>query len=175
MLWLIASEHKEGVIDASLDKLAFRLRTSTKEVESALSHLIGKGFFVVVQFDSKPLADGLQLAMPETEREAETETETTLSGKPDLPPLNLKSEAKAILVFLNDKVGRAYEPVDANLDLIVARLKEGATAAKCRQVIAKKAREWGGDEKMAEFLRPKTLFNRTNFAQYVGELVVTNG
>jgi hypothetical protein len=30
-----------------------------------------------------------------------------------------------------------------------------------------------GDEKMNEYLRPATLFNRTKFAQYQGELVTT--
>lgn len=102
----------------------------------------------------------------------------TLSGTPDASPPaaepskpNPKAEAREILEFLNAKVGRAYEPVDANLELIVARLREGATAAKCRQVIVKKSREWAGDEKMSEYLRPATLFNRTKFAQYVGELV----
>lgn len=100
--------------------------------------------------------------------------EGDMSGKPDpLPPSrNLRTDAREILVFLNDKAGRAYQAVDANLDFVVARLREGATAAQCRQVIAKKVREWGGDEKMAEYLRPATLFNKTKFAQYVGELIV---
>ena len=86
-------------------------------------------------------------------------------------PPSPKTEAKEILEFLNAKAGRSYPPLPANIDLIAARLKEGATPAQCRQVIAKKAREWLGDEKMAEYLRPATLFGKTKFAQYVGELV----
>ena len=39
-----------------------------------------------------------------------------------------------------------------------------------RSVIAMKAREWSGDEKMREYLRPVTLFNATKFAQYQGQL-----
>lgn len=177
MLWLLASEHQEGVIEADPELLAFRLRCSIKEVEAALAPLIGKGFFNVVQFDSKLLADPEQLASPENINleQNPTETETTLSGKPDVSPPekppNPKDEARQILTFLNEKAGRNYQPVDANLEFIVARLKEGATAGQCRQVIAKKTREWAGDEKMAEYLRPATLFNRTKFAQYVGELV----
>jgi uncharacterized phage protein (TIGR02220 family) len=93
----------------------------------------------------------------------------TLSGKPDVAPL--RDRAKGVLDFLNTKANRAYQPVDANLELIVARLKEGATDVQLRQVVAKKCREWSTDEKMAEYLRPATLFNRTKFAQYVGELV----
>ena len=82
-----------------------------------------------------------------------------------------KSEAKAILAFLNEKAGRAYQPTDTNLAFIVARLKEGYTPTQCRQVVAKKVREWSGDDKMAMFLRPSTLFNREKFNQYAGELV----
>lgn len=94
----------------------------------------------------------------------------TLSGKPDVG--SLKADAKAILAFLNAKAGRAYRENDANLDFIVARLREGYTPQECKQVVAKKCREWSADEKMAEYLRPATLFNRTKFNQYAGELVV---
>jgi uncharacterized phage protein (TIGR02220 family) len=68
--------------------------------------------------------------------------------------------------------GRAYRPVETNLKLIMSRLKSGATVMNCRQVIAKKTREWKGDKKMSEYLRPATLFNSTKFEQYIGELVV---
>lgn len=110
-----------------------------------------------------------------TETETETETETTLSGKPDSPPPekreNQNPEAREILGFLNAKTGKAFRPVSANLDLITARLKEGYSEQDIRQVIARKCRDWSADDKMAEYLRPATLFNRTNFSQYVGECV----
>lgn len=95
-----------------------------------------------------------------------------MSGKPDVIALNgYTAEAKDLLAFLNLKTGRAYQPVPANLKLIAARLKEGATVQEIKSVIAKKCREWSTDEKMAEYLRPATLFNATKFAQYRGELV----
>lgn len=98
-----------------------------------------------------------------------------LSGKPDDTPVNGKkklSEAcTEVLSFLNEKTGRNYKPVKANIGLIAARLKEGATVVECRQVIAKKCREWRDDPKQEIYLRPKTLFNATNFANYQGELV----
>lgn len=83
----------------------------------------------------------------------------------------LRAKAVELLAFLNLKTGRNFEPVPANVDPIVTRLKEGFDADKVRQVIARKVREWTGDEKMNEFLRPKTLFNATNFANYAGEIV----
>lgn len=81
-----------------------------------------------------------------------------------------RSQAKEILQFLNEKTGRNFQSVDVNLKLIIARLKTGATYWDCRQVIAKKTREWKGDSKMSEYLRPATLFNATKFEQYRGEL-----
>lgn len=104
-----------------------------------------------------------------------------LSGKPDIDLLiinesnkneSIKTKAIRVLEFLNQKTGRVYRPVDANLKLITARLHSGATVMDCRQVIAKKTREWKGDPKMAEYLRPATLFNATKFEQYLGELIL---
>ncbi len=95
-----------------------------------------------------------------------------MSGKTPDAHQKWHKEAKELLDFLNAKAGRCYRPGKANIEMIVARLKEGATPQECRQVIAKKCREWIGDPKMAEYLRPATLFNRTKFAQYQGELNV---
>ena len=78
--------------------------------------------------------------------------------------------AKTVLAFLNEKAGRNYREVDANIGFIVDRLKEGYEEKDFRQVIALKTREWKGDDKMSKFLRPETLFNKTKFAQYTGEL-----
>lgn len=118
---------------------------------------------------SQPVAD-----VAHTNTDTYTNTINTLSGKPDPSPPknNFKPQAEEILTFLNTKANRAFQPVPANIDLIVNRLKEGATPGQCRQVIARKIMDWATDDNMHTYLRPKTLFNRTNFAQYVGELVV---
>lgn len=47
MLWLLASESVDGVIDATYDDLAFRLRISEVEVQAGLEPLIDRGFFLV--------------------------------------------------------------------------------------------------------------------------------
>ena len=85
---------------------------------------------------------------------------------------NFKPVAIGLIAFLNEKTGRAYKPVEANIKPIMARLKEGFSEREVRQVIAKKAFEWGADPKMETYLRPKTLFRPENFANYAGELVV---
>jgi uncharacterized phage protein (TIGR02220 family) len=102
-----------------------------------------------------------------------TEELTTLSSSSDEPRPPVA--AREILNFLNQKAGRSFRPVPANLKLIEARLRSGASMADCRGVIARKVREWQGDAKMAKFLRPATLFNATNFEQYLGEKAPEHG
>lgn len=103
-------------------------------------------------------------------------TSKALSGKPDVEPESRRNGhdynpvARSILAFLNEKTGRKYKPVPANIELIVARLRDGATEQECRQVVAKKCREWLGNPDMSTYLRPETLFGRRKFAQYQGEL-----
>jgi uncharacterized phage protein (TIGR02220 family) len=115
------------------------------------------------------LTDGLAIQPPTTNHHPPSSNphKSNVGQKPDV---SRKQEALEILIFLNDKAGRAYKPVPANLDLITARLREGASADECKAVVEKKCRDWAGDDKMADYLRPKTIFNRTNFAQYQGEL-----
>ena len=71
MLWLLASEGKDGVFDATFEELQFRLYISRKDYDDGLKPLIDKGFFVVA---SGMLAECYQDASPEREIEKETET-----------------------------------------------------------------------------------------------------
>ena len=77
-----------------------------------------------------------------------------------------------VLDFLNHEAHRKFPPVQSNLELIEARLKEGYTEVQLRQIVVRKCREWGSDPKMTPYLRPKTIFNKTNAGNYAGELVV---
>jgi uncharacterized phage protein (TIGR02220 family) len=82
-------------------------------------------------------------------------------------PKSRAAQAEMILNFLNEKAGKNFRAVRANLEFIEARLQEGYGATDCKQVIAMKVREWKGTE-MDMYLRPATLFNRTKFSQYFG-------
>lgn len=81
MLWLLASDHIDGIIDAEPKRLAFRLRMDADELTSALKPLIDNGFFEVIGDASEVLASCLQVAVPETEAETEAETETEYFAK----------------------------------------------------------------------------------------------
>jgi hypothetical protein len=73
LLWLLASEAKDGKFDGSLDELVFRLHITSKEYEDGVKPLIDKGFFLIA---SGVLAESYQVAIPETEEETERERET---------------------------------------------------------------------------------------------------
>ena len=100
----------------------------------------------------------------EQEQEQEQERKD-MSGKPDPDP----DSPAGVLSYLNAKAGKRFRPVAANLRLAKARLAE-ASAEEIRAVIDAKCRQWRGDPKMVEYLRPETLFGATKFAQYLGEL-----
>ena len=86
LLWLLASESKDGEFDAASNELAFRLHIAIKDIEAGLKPLIDNGFFIDA---STMLAPCYQPAIPETEREGERETEKKASIEiPDWIPKN---------------------------------------------------------------------------------------
>lgn len=85
--------------------------------------------------------------------------------------MSCKQDAsREVLEYLNTQTGHSYKPVESNLKLVRARLAEGASLDECKAVVDAKVSEWASDAKMAQYLRPDTLFNATKFAQYVGQL-----
>jgi uncharacterized phage protein (TIGR02220 family) len=103
-------------------------------------------------------------ALQKPKAKSQTEDKSTVGLKPN----GFHEEALSVLEYLNQVASRDYRPVDANLSLIAARLREGATVDDCKAVISRKCADWAGSD-MAQYLRPATLFNATKFAQYQGE------
>lgn len=100
----------------------------------------------------------------------------TVSGKPDHVQREknktIKSEAIEALQFLNEKTGKAYRQVDTNLKLIEAILKSGVSLEDIRTVTMRKVRDWRDNPKMVDYLRPSTLYRRSNFEQYLGQVII---
>jgi uncharacterized phage protein (TIGR02220 family) len=100
----------------------------------------------------------------------------SIEGGETPKPVTLIDQATTVLQFLNGKTGKKFlarnprgNPT-ANADVIIHRLKEGYTVQDCKSVIALKCREWLHDERMSKFLTPETLFRRSNYEKYVGEI-----
>lgn len=102
----------------------------------------------------------------DTDTDTDTEQITTLSGEPDAAPNNL--QAQQAIDYLNEKAGANYRHVDSNIRLVKARLSEGYTLADVKAVIDAQVGNWGSNPEMEQYLRPKTLFNATNFSNYAG-------
>lgn len=119
----------------------------------------------IEKLEGEPIIDEQS---PTIQRELTEQSTTEWKGKEVI--LSGKPNAKMILQYLNELSGRNYQAVKANLSLIESRLKEGFSLEQCKAVIDAKCKAWESDAKMSGYLRPKTLFNATNFAQYAGEI-----
>jgi uncharacterized phage protein (TIGR02220 family) len=78
--------------------------------------------------------------------------------------------ARHVLDWLIQKTGRGFRAKEPNLALIRARLADGFTDWQLKAIVSEKVEQWRNDPKMATYLRPKTLFNKTNCEQYFAEL-----
>jgi hypothetical protein len=120
MLWLLASDHERGEIDAAPKKLGFRLRMTEREVTESLRPLIDNGFFLVVSDDSDSLAERKRLADLETEaekrrQEAEQKARDFESFWAAYPKKEGKKDAES-----------AWQKVDAPVAVILAAVAKRA-------------------------------------------------
>ena len=80
------------------------------------------------------------------------------------------SLSKEIIDYLNIKTNSNYRYTSESTNqFIKARLDENYTLEDFKYVIDIKSNKWLNDPKMSDFLRPKTLFAKTNFESYLNE------
>lgn len=96
-LWLLASEYKDAIIDAPIEKITFRLRMTDDDFRAAIDPLIKSGFFVMYRDASGVLAgseqgDHLEERRGETEEEKEEEKEVAESDLKSLPAVEVIPE-----------------------------------------------------------------------------------
>lgn len=137
MLWLLASESKDGTFDGSVEELAFRLRTSEKEIAAGLNPLIDKQFFVVA---SSVLADGEQVA-PESCSETETETETEALQRQKEPTVLVGSAAATpyrVPSCPHEEIAKAYAETLPTLPqlAVLSDVRKSHVTARWKEVCA---------------------------------------
>lgn len=95
----------------------------------------------------------------ESREEREESKEDTMSDK---------SDAAQVLIYMNEVLGTKYRTsTKSHIENISGRLSEGFSVDDCKSVIDSKSKEWGGDQRMAQYLRPQTLFGPSNFQGYL--------
>jgi uncharacterized phage protein (TIGR02220 family) len=170
-LWIIAAD-KSGEIPA--DPRILRKICLLDEVPD-INKFIDLGFLesdrqpdsdqnnnVGCHDDAKVTPEDCQDDVPETETETEAETEErrdTMSGKPD-----------EVIEYLNAQSGKSFRAVESNRKIIRARLREGYAVDDLKAVVDRKIAEWADHPKMAQYIRPSTIFGAEKFSQYVGEV-----
>ncbi|WP_231359826.1 conserved phage C-terminal domain-containing protein [Escherichia coli] len=110
--------------------------------------------------------DDLTEITTESTTEITDKTSCQVAGQPDHEVL-ITDQAKQVLTHLNQKTGSRYQVCKSSLENIRARLGEGFTREELVLVVDYSTAKWGEDLKMAEYLRPTTLFQPTKFPAYL--------
>ena len=77
-------------------------------------------------------------------------------------------DAKKVLSEMNSILGSKYKhSTKSHMQNIQARLNEGHKVDDLISVVKSKLEEWGSDPKMAQYLRPQTLFQAGKFNGYL--------
>jgi hypothetical protein len=125
LLWLLASDHEQGKITATVEEMAFRLHMAVDDLSAALKPLIDSGFFID---DSNVLAACKQVAIPEREKEEqeEKEGEKNIGRSSTRPKVNADFE-KFWEAYPKRKGANPKTPAEK---LFVAAVKVGVAPAK---------------------------------------------
>lgn len=98
----------------------------------------------------------------------EKEKEKSIKKKKSKIKAAVVTEEDYILNYFNNKSGKNFKTVEANLKPIKQRLAE-YSKDELTKMIDFKVQEWKDDPKMSKYLRPETIFNATKCASYIEE------
>jgi len=100
----------------------------------------------------------------------ENKRKNTAVSKKSRPTDKHPEEIKAVVDHLNAVLGKSYTYHNRETNrLIDARLEDGFTVDDLKAVIDTKASQWRNDSRMAQYLRPSTLFAPSHFEEYLNE------
>jgi uncharacterized phage protein (TIGR02220 family) len=104
-----------------------------------------------------------------------TDPKDLLSSKHDdtNPPDKNSDSAKQVIQHLNAVTGSKFQCCKSNINHINGRLHDGYTVEDLCLVITQKQIEWGSDGKMAQYIRPSTLFKPSKFSGYLQAAKIT--
>ena len=105
------------------------------------------------------------LTNKQTRSESEEDKKSNNNGQKKSEP-NYHEHTDSVIDYLNAKANSRFTKSNTSRQPISARLNEGYTYQDCCLVIDAKVLDWGNN-KYANYLRPKTLFSSGNFAGYL--------
>jgi uncharacterized phage protein (TIGR02220 family) len=82
-------------------------------------------------------------------------------------------EIADVISYLNNRSGKSFKPeTKETIKLLSGRFSAGKTVDDCKNVIDLKVTEWRNDQQMKKYIRPATLFDESNFENYLNEAVI---
>lgn len=162
-----------GSLTTSIAAISKRTGVSIKSVRTILTHLEStnevarssnskRSMITITNYDKYQL-DG-KVSGNQRANEGQLKRNKEIKNK------NIYSsfdDAKSIIDYLNQKTGKNFRHAQTHLSLISKILKD-YNPEDLTRVVDNKVKEWGGTE-MDKYLRPSTLFRRSNFENYVCE------
>ncbi|MCZ3383870.1 conserved phage C-terminal domain-containing protein [Kosakonia sp. SOY2] len=116
--------------------------------------------------DFHPSESGGDPSVNSTTDPSDKKPSCPVAAQPDVAVV-ITDQAKQVLTYLNQKTGSRYQVSKSSLDNIRARLGDGFTVAELDLVVDYTTAKWGQDLRMAEYLRPTTLFLPSKFPGYL--------
>ena len=114
-----------------------------------------------------PAPGGGESPAPRTSHSFEPVNEPVKEPKDPLSR-NLDDRVVEVIAHLNSVTGSKFKSSSkSHSENINARLGDGYTVDDLKAVIDLKHAEWGGDQRMCQYLRPKTLFQIGKFDGYL--------
>jgi hypothetical protein len=143
MLWLLASEYDDGKITATVEEIAFRLRTSVAELTEALTPLIQSGFFNASDEQAEryqPASTPLAECLPRVRGEEEEEKDAAPSGAQVVDLINPEKaffDQAAQILGNNGRslAGQLLKAKDRNVALAHSALLTASTKSNPREYI----------------------------------------
>lgn len=158
LLWLLASEYDDGIIDAAIEEISFRIHIDVKTATKAIEELINAGFFISLDEDVQDCTEVYEIVPREEKRRDREETEKdTHLVQQIVDHLNLVTDSKYKSSSVKTK------------SLIRARLNDGFELEDFMQVHINKYADWNGGE-YAKYLCPETLYSN-KFEKYLNQKV----
>lgn len=104
-----------------------------------------------------------------TDNKSDSDSKNKSDSKSNIKDsLSANADAISVLTYLNEVFSSKYKhTTKSHIENINARLSEGHSIEDCKIVIDHKFREWGRDAKMAQYLRPQTIFQTGKFQGYL--------
>lgn len=162
---------QNGYAFTGLERMSNELNVSINTIRKSIKNLEKVGYLKVTKQRQK---NGHELNHyyiydPFYYVDQEKKTEKKLPPKDD-STTNKKDIYTDIISYLNEKANKSFKTNSKEtIRQINGRLNEGYKLEDFKKVIDNKTSDWLNNDKMNEYLRPKTLFRPTNFENYINE------